>query len=80
MSNVPNAEPDPILLARHLYESLASGDAGSVRALLHPSFTGRTTEGLYTRITQRLLAMAACIWHNWAVGEPVKRSLIAFDN
>jgi len=46
MSNVPNAEPDPILLARHLYESLASGDAGSVHALLHPSFTGRTTEGL----------------------------------
>ena len=46
MSNVPNAEPDPILLARHLYESLASGDAGSVHALLHPSFTGRTTAGL----------------------------------
>ena len=27
-----------------------------------------------------LLAMAVCIWHNWAAGEPVKRSLIAFDN
>jgi hypothetical protein len=24
--------------------------------------------------------MAVCIWHNWAAGEPVKRSLIAFDN
>jgi 2-(1,2-epoxy-1,2-dihydrophenyl)acetyl-CoA isomerase len=46
MPNVPNAGPDPILLARHLYESLASGDAASLRALLHPSFTGRTTEGL----------------------------------
>ena len=32
------------------------------------------------RVAQRLLAMAACIWHNWATGEPVKRSLIAFDN
>ena len=41
---------------------------------------GRTTEGLYARITQRLLAMAAGIWHNWATGAPVKRSLIAFDN
>ena len=41
---------------------------------------GRTTAGIYTRIAQRLLAMAACIWHNWASGEPVKRSLIAFDN
>ena len=41
---------------------------------------GRTTEGLYARITQRLLAMAACIWHNWAAGEPARRSLIAYDN
>jgi len=41
---------------------------------------GRTTQGLYARITQRLLAMAACIWHNWATGQPVKRSLTAFDN
>jgi hypothetical protein len=24
--------------------------------------------------------MAACIWHNWATGEPAKRSLIAYDN
>jgi len=37
---------------------------------------GRTTEGLYARVAQRLLAMAVCIWHNWAAGEPVKRSLI----
>jgi len=24
--------------------------------------------------------MAACIWHNWAIAEPVKRSLTAYDN
>jgi len=41
---------------------------------------GRTTEGVYARITQRLLAMAVCIWHNWATGTAVKRSLIAYDN
>jgi hypothetical protein len=41
---------------------------------------GRTTEGLYARITQRLLAMAACIWHNWADSTPVTRSLIAYDH
>ena len=41
---------------------------------------GRTSEGVYARVTQRLLAMARCIWHNWAAGEPVKRSLTAFDN
>jgi hypothetical protein len=41
---------------------------------------GRTTEGLYARITQRLLAMAAAIWHNWAADENVKRSLISYDH
>jgi hypothetical protein len=41
---------------------------------------GRTTAGVYARIAQRLLAMAAAIWHNWAAGEPIKRSLIAYDN
>jgi hypothetical protein len=26
---------------------------------------GRTPSGVLARIAQRLLAMAACIWHNW---------------
>jgi hypothetical protein len=29
---------------------------------------------------QRLLALNACIWHNWMTGAPVKRSLIAYDH
>jgi hypothetical protein len=41
---------------------------------------GRTTAGLYPRIARRLLAMAACIGHNWATSAPAKRSLIAFGN
>jgi hypothetical protein len=41
---------------------------------------GRTPAGVFTRIAQRLLAMAAAIWHNWATGAPVKRSLTAYDN
>ena len=41
---------------------------------------GRTTAGVYARVTQRLLAMAAAIWHNWATAEPVRRSLIAYDH
>jgi hypothetical protein len=40
----------------------------------------RTAAGLYARIAQRLLAMAAAIRHSWATGEPVKRSLTAYDN
>jgi len=31
-------------------------------------------------VTQRLLAMAACIWRNWAAAGPVKRSLTACDH
>ena len=41
---------------------------------------GRTTAGTYARITQRLLAMAAPIWHNWAKAEPVIRSLTTYDH
>jgi hypothetical protein len=37
---------------------------------------GRTTLGVTTRIAQRLLALAAAIWHNWATHTSDKRSLI----
>jgi hypothetical protein len=40
----------------------------------------RTPAGLYARIAQRLLAMAACIWHNWLISAEDKRSLIAYDH
>ena len=40
----------------------------------------RTTAGVCARIAQRLLALAAAIWHNWATGAPDKRSLIAYDH
>jgi hypothetical protein len=36
--------------------------------------------GLYARVAQRLLATGAAIWHNWATGTAVKRSLTAYDN
>jgi Transposase DDE domain len=41
---------------------------------------GRVPAGLWARIIQRLLALNACIWHNWLIGAPVKRSLIAYDH
>jgi hypothetical protein len=41
---------------------------------------GRVPAGLWARILQRLLALNACIWHNWNIGTPVKRSLIAYDH
>jgi hypothetical protein len=41
---------------------------------------GRTPHGVFTRVAQRLLAMATSIWHNWNTGLTSKRSLIAFDH
>jgi len=41
---------------------------------------GRVPLGLWTRILQRLLALNTTIWHNWMIGAPVKRSLIAYDH
>jgi len=40
----------------------------------------RTTEGLWARTCQRIMALNAAIWHNWLIGAPVKRSLIAYDH
>jgi len=41
---------------------------------------GRTPAGVFTRVAQRLLAMAAAIWHNWTTGVTSKRSLTAHDH
>ncbi len=41
---------------------------------------GRTPHGVFTRVAQRLLAMAAGIWHNWQTDVTSKRSLIAYDH
>src|SRR5699024_720121 len=41
---------------------------------------GRTLPGLFTRIAQRLLALAAGIWNNWSTEVTDKRSLIAYDH
>jgi hypothetical protein len=41
---------------------------------------GRTHEGVFARIAQRLLALTAAIWHNWLIDAPDKRSLVAYDH
>src|SRR5665811_1617215 len=40
----------------------------------------RTAHGVFTRVAQRLLALAAAVWRNWAINAPDKRSLIAYDH
>ena len=41
---------------------------------------GHTPAGVLVRVLQRILALTAAIWHNDHTGQPVKRSLIAYDH
>ena len=41
---------------------------------------GRTPAGVAVRVLQRILALTAAIWHNWHTGQPVMRSLTAYDH
>jgi hypothetical protein len=41
---------------------------------------GHTPAGVLIRILQRILALTAAIWHNDHTGQPVKRSLLAYDH
>ncbi|WP_406045665.1 IS982 family transposase [Micromonospora sp. NBC_00898] len=41
---------------------------------------GRTPAGVAVRVLQRILALTAVIWHNWHTGQPVLRSLTAYDH
>jgi hypothetical protein len=39
-----------------------------------------TIQGVWIRVAQRLLALAAGVWFNWLLDAPVKRSLLAYDH
>jgi Transposase DDE domain len=41
---------------------------------------GHTPAGVLARVVQRILALTAVIWHNDQTGQPVMRSLIAYDH
>jgi hypothetical protein len=41
---------------------------------------GRTFEGVAIRVAQRILAMAAAIWHNHKTRQPITRSLVDYDH
>jgi hypothetical protein len=71
--------PGQALLApiRQLIESVYDTLTGQLDLELHG---GRSLTGVVTRIAQRLLALTAAIWHNRATGQPITRSLIAYDH
>jgi hypothetical protein len=71
--------PGQHLLApvRQLIESVYDTLKGQLDLELHG---GRSLLGVTARVAQRLLALTAAIWHNRANGQPVTRSLIAYDH
>jgi hypothetical protein len=69
---------EPLLKSvRQLIESVNDTLKGQLDLEAHG---GRTYEGVAIRIAQRILALAAAIWHNNKTGAPVTRSLIAYDH
>ena len=69
---------EPVLKkVRQLIESVNDTLKGRLDLEQHG---GRTFEGVAVRVTRRVLAMTAGIWHNNLTGAPVTRSLIAYDH
>jgi hypothetical protein len=62
---------------RQLIESINDTLKGQLDLEQHG---GRTMEGVAVRVAQRVLALAAAIWHNFQTGQPVSRSLTAYDH
>ncbi len=63
-------QTDHEALAGQLYQALAEGDGDALRAILHPSFVGETTEGLPFGLGGRHIgpeAMAEDFW--WRLGK-----------
>src|SRR5260221_4348961 len=41
---------------------------------------GHTPEGVIVRVLRRILALTAALWHNDHTGQPIMRSLVAYDH
>lgn len=62
---------------RQVIESIFDTGKGQLDLERHG---GHTAAGVLIRILQRLLALTAAIWHNDHTGQPVRRSLLAYDH
>jgi Transposase DDE domain len=62
---------------RQLIESVNQTFKGQLDLERHG---GRTPDGVAVRVLQRVLALAAAIWHNHKTGQTTLRSLVAYDH
>ena len=62
---------------RQVIESVFDTGKGQLDLERH---SGRTPEEVLIRVLQRLLALTAVIWHNDHTGQPIRRSLLAYDH
>jgi Transposase DDE domain len=62
---------------RQTIESIFASFKGQLHLERHG---GHTPTGVLVRILQRIVALTAAIWHNDATGQPIKRSLMAYDH
>lgn len=77
-SDPPRTPTEQALLrARQWIEAVFDTLKGQLSLERHGA---RRHAGIYARVGQRLLAMAAAIWHNTLIGAPRPRSLIAYDH
>ena len=79
--NTRDPDPSPaqrrLLRMRQWIEAIFDTLKGQLSLEQHGA---HTRGGIYARVGQRLLAMAACIWHNTNIGATSRRSLIAYDH
>ncbi|WIN00153.1 hypothetical protein ACTOB_003839 [Actinoplanes oblitus] len=66
-----------LLRCRQWIESIFQSLKGQLSLERHGA---RRHDGLFARVGQRLLALAAVIWHNTNINPPHPRSLIAYDH
>ncbi|WP_210435488.1 hypothetical protein [Saccharopolyspora sp. ASAGF58] len=62
---------------RQLIESVNDTLKGQLDLEQH---SAHSVEGVAVRVAQRVLALAAAIWHNFRTCQPVTRSLTAYDH
>jgi hypothetical protein len=80
----PARKGEPARAAAHLFkplrqiiESINDTFKGQLDLERHG---GHTPGGVIVRVLQRILALTTAIWHNDTTGQPVLRSLVAYDH